>query len=758
MSNSILVYTKCTFGNQVRELGSQWVPDLGFPFGVLHCMKCECVQLQRKRRIVAKVQCRSIQNECPEITCTNPVLHKGRCCKICPGNTHNPDIVQDINELSQGALDEDERTSKHYAALLTEKSSLVLKRDYLRLSPIERNVNRIIATGRFFFHKKNLHYSFVYSERAARPKSLQFIDIDGNILEEFLLTSDDDSPGYYQNATKKVCGTWRRVPRVYRRLLKQEKLFSVLVWGNKDNTEFTVSGLLTRHPVLSKEMFSSLLEPSLHTNPSRMHGSGGTAIISISTTVTPTIHISLIFNGLFEISEISNVPVNISLQMDKRLILEKQVFVEKPSNELNFVELISHLENQDIRALARGRVSITMSSVSHPTAMKLNGHIVPKVQCEIYQALLSSNDHNLQGTVGLAWFYMTNDGSLRYNVHTYNPKGEIPIAMTLVDLSTRRKTELEDLTPYFENNWSNGTVDRISPKILEPIFNGNLGINIASQKSSSLIRGKFIPRYVADAKDTRAPILLKRENYSLPSTAVGLAWLKIDSECHIHYDVSLNGLGFSDRRLELILELRPMMAPGASVIRKQLESFIGNQVENSPVESLSKEELNRLYYGVAFIKVMENKATLLSAIVSKLHIPISCRPLENNNVPTYINGAENGDQPNGDCFHEGKFYQEEEQWTSSSNPARCVFVKTAERNAILWFVQNPTVPVTSEKHCLANVVHTVKVRRQNITSKKIYPKRVSSVEKFIRKEVNSTPSWCPSDSIRAQSAYAIHTN
>lgn len=38
---------ECVFGKQVRELGSQWIPDLGVPIGVLYCMKCECVPVSR---------------------------------------------------------------------------------------------------------------------------------------------------------------------------------------------------------------------------------------------------------------------------------------------------------------------------------------------------------------------------------------------------------------------------------------------------------------------------------------------------------------------------------------------------------------------------------------------------------------------------------------------------------------------------------------------------------------------------------------
>ncbi|CAB3221962.1 unnamed protein product [Arctia plantaginis] len=68
------------------ELGSKWFADLGPPFGVMYCIKCECVAVQKKRRVVAKVHCRNIKNECPEPSCDTPVLLPGRCCKTCAGD------------------------------------------------------------------------------------------------------------------------------------------------------------------------------------------------------------------------------------------------------------------------------------------------------------------------------------------------------------------------------------------------------------------------------------------------------------------------------------------------------------------------------------------------------------------------------------------------------------------------------------------------------------------------------------------------
>lgn len=102
-----------------------------------------------------------------------------------------------------------------YAALLTGRSSLDLKND---TSSNDLNKNNVVATGRFTFHKKNLHYSFYISEKAARPRSLHFLDSQGNILEEFTLSHAGGLVNsLYQNATRKVCGIWRRLPRDYRR-------------------------------------------------------------------------------------------------------------------------------------------------------------------------------------------------------------------------------------------------------------------------------------------------------------------------------------------------------------------------------------------------------------------------------------------------------------------------------------------------------------------------------------------------------------
>ncbi|KAI9582275.1 hypothetical protein GQX74_015398 [Glossina fuscipes] len=80
--------SECHFGKTLHELGSSWSADLGPPFGVMYCIKCECVKVPKKKRIVARVQCRNIKEECPTTTCDEPVSLPGKCCKTCPTDKH----------------------------------------------------------------------------------------------------------------------------------------------------------------------------------------------------------------------------------------------------------------------------------------------------------------------------------------------------------------------------------------------------------------------------------------------------------------------------------------------------------------------------------------------------------------------------------------------------------------------------------------------------------------------------------------------
>ena len=75
------------------------------------------------------------------------------------------------------------------------------------------------ATGRFYFRKKTLQYSFLFGPALGWPAQLTFLDNSSNILEEFSLAAT-----HLQNRTEKLCGAWARLPRKYRKTLRSEEL------------------------------------------------------------------------------------------------------------------------------------------------------------------------------------------------------------------------------------------------------------------------------------------------------------------------------------------------------------------------------------------------------------------------------------------------------------------------------------------------------------------------------------------------------
>lgn len=317
----------------------------------------------------------------------------------------------------------------------------------------------------------------------------------------------------------------------------------------------------------------------------------------------------------------------------------------KPAHELNEIEISSPVTPSDLRLLTRGRLVLSVASLSKPNGLRLSGNVITKTACELFQTTLSSaavdKGFNQRGISGLAWLYLNNEGALVYNVQVDGLNDERqPVFITLIDVTSKRKMELEDLTPSFFRGWANGTVDKLSPKVLEPLYSGNLAVNVATEKDGSLIKGKLSAKLVADARDAPAPVLLKREDYNLPNSAVGLAWITIDDECHLHYDVTLSGMGSNDRQLQLYMELLPMIAPGAPVKTRFLDEFQGIQMEGSPTEPLPKEELDLLDSGVGFIKIKDNKTreTLLAATLKQVNntsVNKYCNCMVNFLIPVY---------------------------------------------------------------------------------------------------------------------------
>lgn len=377
-----------------------------------------------------------------------------------------------------------------------------------------------VVAGRFTFHRKNLYYSFAFTIATPRPRTLQFLDSSGSILEEQTI---DPVGGVYQNATGKLCGVWRRMPRDYRKLLREERLFVTLTWESSSS----LNGRLSRYRALSTEQFSSLLESSLGVDRAAMSGSGGTAIVSASSLAsTPSIHISLVFNGLFLQNDIADVPIVVQLEHTEKnyVVLREETIVQKPSNEINAGEVRGTISAADLRLLSRGKLTISVMSRKDPEALRLTGYVGPRLSCDMYQALLTS-DAGSSTASGLGWAFLDRFGTMRYGIELLGMEDEVPVALSLMDEGGNKRIEVEDLTPSLVGGLANGTLERPGPRLLEPLLNGELAVVASSlQEIGTTLRGRLVQRPVADARDTAGPVLLKRGDHDIGQVRMGDNW------------------------------------------------------------------------------------------------------------------------------------------------------------------------------------------------------------------------------------------
>lgn len=559
-----------------------------------------------------------------------------------------------------------------FGALLTTRTSYFLKREEIKTPYVIDNPQNVIATGRFTFNKKNLYFSFYVSERAAaRPRAIQFIDETGHILEEIILVQSSNIFSVYQNATGKVCGVWRRVSRDYRRLLRDEQMSVVLLWGGKTQAELALAGKISRYPALATEQFSSLLEAPMTVSRNgggtilnELSGAGGTAVVSTSTGATSSIHLTLVLNGLFH-DEVADASLNIRLECnDKRQkILEDTVVVKKTNFDYNIIEFSSPVSMHDLRQLTRGKLNLVVESRKRPAEIRIEGPILTRTTCEIYQSVLAppSIKESTTKTSGMAWVYMNRGNELVYNIHTDDLNLQERPLINLVD---DKRKDLDDLTPTLNFDDANGVIGRMEPRVLDLLYDNMLAINIATENEQNLIRGRLIGRQLSDARDSNEPILLKRIDPNTPAHLVGMAWVAVDNECTMHYEITLNNYN-SKQALELYLEEKPREAPNAPTTTKILDEFNGENLEGF-VMGMSAYELKKLEQHVCYfqIKAKESGTHLLKGKLKPLAIPHQCVSIgagggsSETDSNLLADHTDNNVPLDPKCFHSGRFYDE----------------------------------------------------------------------------------------------------
>ncbi|XP_053609140.1 dorsal-ventral patterning protein Sog [Plodia interpunctella] len=668
---------ECQFGKQPKELGSMWYADLGPPFGVMYCILCECAPVQKKRRLVAKVHCRNIKKECPVPSCDEPVLLPGRCCKVCPGDVANsPDLLQQDSPVMIFPDNEENLSMKHFGALLTGRSPLCIRRDDMTGVPVAQGV----ATARFIFRRRHLYWSVLLgSSITAQPRALSFLDREGRMLIEHPLAKAPGIHATYEEKTDKLCGVWRRVPKEYKRLLRDGSLFVALIWGEAQNNtmDSALSGRIDRYPALASEMFTSLLEPESpidlsgdsscndhyrpgqQDRPGQQEGWGGTAVVTGVAGAAPSLHIAVAYNGVFPPAQGKEqlVRVLLSLPDKNETIIDEVQKVNKPNYELNVLEVSTPVSAAELRSLSRGRLQLSVEDLNTPER-RISGKIRQRAACEVYHAPLVTE--RLPATIipeGLAMLYIDKEGSLVYDIQAHNLNVVDP-KITLVEEQGKRHSQVEIL------DTRTGVLARPSARIFPPLYDDQLAVHISGDLGPPLLRGRLVSRPVPDAAGG-GPALLRRTETVLAADnpPAGLAWISVDALCGLHYEVVITGnagawTAWLDTHSVEGGAVRPLLGAEGCVLEP------------------SSAELGSLHIGSAFLSIRstDNVTVVLNTLLPKITVPVSCldEPFVNSKYSNTFVKIVQTDRRLSDmnsllkttsCFYKGQLYADGSQWT-----------------------------------------------------------------------------------------------
>lgn len=657
--------TECTFDRSVYEIGATWFPDFGPPSGINYCYRCECVAQTKQRRVTARSICTNIRDQCPPLPCAKPVRMAGRCCKVCPGMEDAPNSP-DVQLMDTAPADEPEALlPRRYAALLTGRTSAFLRREAIKAIYTTKNPLNIVATGRFLYTQKSLYYSFYVSQKAARPRIVQFIDPAGRILQELSLIVPVAGPlSEYQNNTGKTCGVWRRMSADVRQMLRAHQISVVLMWGGPNQTELALAGRIKHYAALPTEMFSTLLEAAAGTNPEHMRGAGGTAIVWSRSGAAARVNVTLVFNGLFGAQDVANVSVNVRVETTNgsQVIANETLIVAKPALDYNVLEISAALSTFDLRQLTAGKLTVVVESQRNRN-LRIRGPITTRVACEQFQNVLTPElgDRTTRSS-GLAWMYVNANGGLAYSIRTDGVDMRTAPVLMIADEANRKRIRLGELHGI-RANLSSGIIDRFGPRVVEALYGGRLSVNLArSSAAPAIIRGRMAVAQVADARDTAEPVLLRRMNHTRATDLVGMVWLAVDNECSLRYEVTLNAR--ANRTFQLYLTDVPFEAPGAPVKRRLLDTWHGPRMEGFQ-RAVTSADLLRLETHVVHLLVQSKGKSLLRGRFREVKIPTHCEALADDkegplSAPQTPADAA-ADKP---CFESRRFHKDGEQWRS----------------------------------------------------------------------------------------------
>ncbi|CAG06381.1 unnamed protein product, partial [Tetraodon nigroviridis] len=741
----------CSFGGRFYSLEDTWHPDLGEPFGIMHCVLCHCEpQKSRRGKVFGKVNCKNIKQDCPNLDCDDPVLLPGHCCKTCPKRVDDMKQTDSVLDSFDYFLEKDKEKVDDLHKSYNDRS-------YLSSEEVGSEESRTdfvavltgvtdswlptssgVARARFSLTKTSLAFSVTY-QRMERPSRITFLDSDGTAVFEYRVP---------RGQSHMICGVWKNLAKPLMRQLQSEQIRISMSTSRREEVE----GKIIKHRALFAETFSSTL-----TSENQNSGMGGIAMLTLSDTEN-NLHFILILQGLIKHKEKEPHVVPIRVQLVYRQHILREIQANITSHDPDFAEVLTDLNSRELFWLSRGQLEIAVATEGQDPR-QISGFITSRKSCDTIQSVMSSGDAltpGKTGGVGSAVFHLHDNGTLEYQKWEFfmsdSPQVQVAgltsdfIGLT-IEVKPRRRNKrsvLYDLTPEFSKatGRAQGSWSRLEARHIHMLLQNELFINVATvhnqdgelrgQIKALLYNGLEAARHgwhrsglhgtngvpPASCSDlvfhlSELPVPLAGHFVSPPvrTGASGHAWVSVDRQCHLHYEIIVAGLGKSDditvnAHLHGLAEIGEM-DDSSTTHKRLLTGFYGSQAQGV-LKDISVELLRHLDQGTAFIQV-STKMNPRGEIRGQIHVPNSCEfgtrgeEEEDGEFDDYlVKDVEELKKDPQTCFFENQHHAHGSRWTP--NYDKCFSCSCQKRTVICDPVICPvlTCPKTvqpSDKCC-----------------------------------------------------------
>ncbi|MED6261550.1 hypothetical protein ATANTOWER_006643, partial [Ataeniobius toweri] len=267
-----------------------------------------------------------------------------------------------------------------------------------------------------------------------------------------------------------------------------------------------------------------------------------------------------------------------------------------------------------------------------------------------------------------------------------------------IELKPRRRNKrsiLYDLTPEYSKATGQavGSWSRLEARHIHMLLQNELFINVATAHSQEgELRGqiKALPYSGLEVPRDELPTPLAGHFVSPPvrTGASGHAWVSVDKQCHLHYEIIVAGLSKTDdvavnAHLHGLAEIGELDDSNTNH-KRLLTGFYGSQAQGV-LKDMSVELLQHLDQGTAFIQV-STKVNPQGEIRGRVHVPNTCKfgaPAEVEEAEfddLFLNDPEELKKDPNTCFFENQHHAHSSRWTPSYD--KCFTCSCQKRTVI----------------------------------------------------------------------------